>query len=133
MSETQELGRGSGCSIREMHPNAGSGSPEADWGADMAHTHALRAISQLSPRIRLDRPVEKLAREYKAAKPFPHIVIDNLVDDQLLKQLVREMPPLHDSKYMNYDDGHLTRYKLSRSISITRGPSRSVEFLGRVR
>ena len=84
----------------------------------MAHTHALRAISQLSPRIRLDRPVEMLAQEYKSAKPFPHVVIDNLLDDQLLDQLVREMPPLHDGKYMNYDDGHLTRYGLRSATEL---------------
>jgi len=84
----------------------------------MAHGHLVDVQSLLNHRVTVNQDLEQMAAEYRSARPFPHIVIDNLFEDQLLDQLVGEMPSLKTDKFMYYNDGHLTQYGLRSAAGL---------------
>jgi hypothetical protein len=65
--------------------------------------------------------VEILATRFKNAKPFPHVVIDNLFSDDLLDELLRETPPIHDDYWVHHDDEHEEKYGLRSAVEL--GPT----------
>lgn len=48
-----------------------------------------------------------LAASYQAAAPFPHIVIDNLLDADLLRAVAANYPPLEGKEYFDRDQERL--------------------------
>jgi hypothetical protein len=73
--------------------------------------------------------LEQMAARYRSAKPFPHIVIDNMFEDRLLDQLVGEMPSLTAEKFMYYNDGHLTQYGLRSAAGLGETGFQLISFL----
>ena len=45
--------------------------------------------------------VEDFAKRYAAAKPHPHIGLDGMADDKVLRQAVAEFPPVEDVRWFN--------------------------------
>ena len=56
---------------------------------------------QLIPNLNADP--KALAASYQAAAPFPHIVIDNLFDDALLRQILGVFPKAGDMPWRSFD------------------------------
>src|ERR1700743_940186 len=44
------------------------------------------------------------SEEFKAAKPFPHAVLDGLWDDDWLTSIADEFPPVIDPRWRTYND-----------------------------
>jgi len=47
-----------------------------------------------------------LAKQYRTAAPFPHIVLDGLFDDSLLSDVVRDFPAPAQMKWLSFDNRH---------------------------
>lgn len=56
-----------------------------------ARTTESRALSWLMQRIHLPSPIEELRSSYQGAKPFPHLVMENLFSAALLESLLPEI------------------------------------------
>ena len=78
---------------------------------------------------RLERKVERMRDQYQNASPFPHIVIDDLLEPEAAKAAMAEFPSLDPETWNNYI--HINERKFSNTDSSTWGPSlqRTLEVL----
>jgi hypothetical protein len=97
--------------------------------AHMANGHSVDVLSLVNHKIQVNQDLEQMAATYRSARPFPHIVIDNMFEERLLDQLVDEMPSLTADKFVYCDDGHLTQYGLRSAIELGETGSQLVAFL----
>ena len=79
--------------------------------------------------IRLPTQVENLSASYKAAKPFPHIVLDDLFPSAWLDCLVAEMPPLKEENWVRHDSEQLVKFNLRSAVYLGDGGFRLASFL----
>jgi len=75
-------------------------------------------LSLLTSRISLPTSVQRLAEQYQTAKPYPHVVLDGMFDDQILDRLVSETPSLNNEKWVENKDEHLTKYNLRSAVEL---------------
>ena len=54
--------------------------------------------------VRLEHIAEEFGPVYRAAKPFPHIVLDGVLCDQVLDTVLDEWPGPTDVRWVEYDD-----------------------------
>jgi hypothetical protein len=62
---------------------------------------------------KLDGIADVTAREYARAEPYPHAVIDDFLDRDLARQLMKEFPPIDRSSWINWV--HVNEFKFGRS------------------
>ena len=86
-------------------------------------------LSVLHEKLILAEGLSVINARYRAARPFPHIVIDNMFPDDLLDQLVAEMPAMSGDKWVENDDEHLTKYNLRSAVELGETGYRLVSFL----
>ena len=65
-----------------------------------AHPSEPRAVA-----VRLDELARELGPTYRAAKPFPHIVLDGVFDDDILDRVLAEWPARDAVPWITHDDG----------------------------
>lgn len=85
---------------------------------DAASTMTTGIMSMLSDKITLPESLDKLSSRFKAARPYPHIAIDNLFPDQLLDQLVAEIPSITEDHWVHEDDENIERYNLRSAVEL---------------
>jgi len=95
-------------------------------GADLDQSVIL---SVLREKLNVTENLSVLAQRYKSAKPFPHIVFDNLFSDDLLDRLVEEMPAIDKKKWVESDDEHLTEFNLRSAVELGETGYRFSSFL----
>jgi hypothetical protein len=71
-----------------------AGSPE-----ERRDTSGLPAPEILSARVRTR--CDELAREFRAARPFPHVVIDGFLDAELCRRISDEFPRYDAERFRN--------------------------------
>lgn len=86
-------------------------------------------ISVLHEKLNVPEDLSVLAERYKSAKPFPHIVFDNLFPNELLDSLVEEMPSIDKEKWVESDDEHLTKFNLRSAVELGETGYRLSSFL----
>jgi hypothetical protein len=69
-------------------------------------------------KINIQEDLPILAAKYKSAKPFPHVVIDNMFPDELLDHLVEEMPPITPEKWVENNEEHLRKFNLRSAVDL---------------
>jgi hypothetical protein len=69
-----------------------------------------------SPAARLRSQLEALGARYAAAKPYPHLVIDDLFDPGVLDRIVAEFPKAEERDWIVYDTVHEIK-QTSRGLS----------------
>jgi Rps23 Pro-64 3,4-dihydroxylase Tpa1-like proline 4-hydroxylase len=74
--------------------------------------------SLLEGQIQLPDSVENLSAAYKNAKPFPHITIDNLFSNQMLENLIKEIPSMSENNWVHEDNEQLRTYNLRSAIEL---------------
>jgi hypothetical protein len=74
--------------------------------------------SFLSDKITLPQSLDKLVSSFNKARPYRHIVIDNMFPDKLLDQLVTEIPSLTNDHWVHEDDDHLQKYGLRSAVEL---------------
>ena len=60
----------------------------------MASIAAAQMTSVFGGKINLPDNLQEMRAQYLAAKPFPHVVFDDLIDPGLLDQVVAQMPSM---------------------------------------
>lgn len=70
---------------------------------------------------RLERDVEGMRHRYQSAQPFPHIVIDDFLEQDAAKAAIAEFPPLQPEKWNNYI--HINERKFSNTDPSAWGPT----------
>lgn len=48
--------------------------------------------------------IEKQVADFRSAKPFPHIILDNFVDDDIANKLFADFPSIDDGSLFNYSN-----------------------------
>ena len=86
-------------------------------------------LSVLHEKLNVHESLAVMNTRYKAATPFPHIVIDNMFPDDLLDDLVAEMPGMDHGKWVENSDEHLTKYNLRSAVELGETGYRLVSFL----
>ena len=70
---------------------------------------------------RLEGNVHVLHEQYRAADPYPHIVIDDFLEPEALKAAMAEFPSLDTARWNNYI--HINERKFSNTDPSTWGPT----------
>jgi hypothetical protein len=86
-------------------------------------------LSVLHEKLNVQESLAVLAAKYKSARPFPHIVIDNMFQDELLNRLINEMPPINQKKWVENNDEHLTKFNLRSAVELGETGYQLVAFL----
>jgi 2OG-Fe(II) oxygenase superfamily len=86
-------------------------------------------LSLLGDRVALTESMENLAAIYQTAKPFPHIVIDNMLREAMLDKLVEEIPSIRGNHWVHHDDEHVEKYGLRSAVELGETGSQLVAFL----
>ncbi|WP_164981491.1 2OG-Fe(II) oxygenase [Silvibacterium dinghuense] len=76
----------------------------------MATMQETGIMTMMAGKIKLPVSTAELQQQYKNAKPFPHLVIDNMFPDEVLDGVLNEIPPLTDDKWV-----HERRERLAKS------------------
>ena len=50
------------------------------------------------------KELELISKKWKNAKPFPHMVIDNFLDNDIAKKLEKEFPDYNNAVWDNYNN-----------------------------
>ena len=64
---------------------------------------AMNAADRVVSKARLDRTTTLQGRQYRAAKPFPHIVLDDFLDPGILRSVVEEFAASKREKWHHTD------------------------------
>jgi hypothetical protein len=70
---------------------------------------------------RLEGDIDELASRYRAATPFPHIVLDDFLEAGVVEAAAKEFPSLDPSTWNNYL--HVNERKFSNTDPSTWGPT----------
>ena len=68
-----------------------------------APTTESRALSWLTQRIQLPHSIEDLRASYRGAKPYPHLVMDNLFSEAMLNALLPEIGGMQRNQWKSVD------------------------------
>jgi Rps23 Pro-64 3,4-dihydroxylase Tpa1-like proline 4-hydroxylase len=79
------------------------------------HDRTVEFRNLLAGKVNLRENIEDLRASYKAAKPFPHLIIDNLFFEGLLDSLLTEISQMLPEQWLNI--GQDTRERTARMRS----------------
>jgi hypothetical protein len=96
-----------GNTISATQPSSAAAAPAVD---------AL--LHHLSDRIHLTAPIETLRTQFATARPFRHVVIDDLFPDAVLTRVLDEVPPLTGSNFITHHDDHQTKFGLRSAMGL---------------
>jgi hypothetical protein len=100
---------------------------KAPAGAISSHPTGIDGV--LFDASRLTDDIKSFTSEYRLAKPYPHLVVDNLFSEALLDRIVLEMPPAGHSNWVRHDDDHIRQFNLRSALVLGDAGSQLVAFL----
>lgn len=86
----------------------------------MISVAAIQKTSVFGGKLYLPSNVQELRAEYENAKPFPHLVLDGLVDPGLLDAVAEQMPSMEEKNWVHEDDEHLDKFNLRSAVELPR-------------
>ena len=92
-----------------------------------AQTSAIESI--VEKHITLPDRLENLSAAYHTAKPFPHVILDDLFASQSLDDLVSEMPRLGRESWVHENDERLVKFNLRSAVELGNAGHQFVSFL----
>jgi hypothetical protein len=105
-----------GTTVRDQRFGAGSVIPSEIDGV-------------LSDASRFAASIKSFGSNYRSAKPFPHLALENLFSKRLLERVVDEMLPVRDSNWVRHDDDQIRQFNLRSALDLGRAGSQLVAFL----
>ena len=75
-------------------------------------------LHHLSDRIQIPAPIDTLRTRFAEAKPFRHIVMDDLFSPTMLTRVLDEVPPLTKGNFITHHDDHQTKFGLRSAIAL---------------
>ena len=83
----------------------------------------------LKDKITLSRSIEELRNDFRDAKPFSHLTIDNLFPNSLLEKLIDEIPPVTDKYWVHHDDERVEKFGLRSAVDLGQAGDRLTALL----
>jgi hypothetical protein len=99
----------------------------------MAAVQESGIMSMLTDKISLPGSTGALVLAYKSAPPFPHLVIDNMFPDQVLENVLDEIPPPTDQKWVHERRERLTKSNLRSAVELGEAGYQFTAFLNSAR
>jgi hypothetical protein len=75
-------------------------------------------LQNLPVRIKLPAPIDTLRERFASAKPFRHIVMDDLFPESVLERVLDEVPPINRENFVKHHDDHQTKFGLRSAIAL---------------
>jgi 2OG-Fe(II) oxygenase superfamily len=88
----------------------------------MLNDYTVELLEALSEGVSLDTSLTSLRESYHQAKPFPHLVLDNVFSPALLDRVANEAPPMSGHQWVNIEHEDLERVVRMRS-AVEMGPA----------
>jgi hypothetical protein len=88
------------------------------WPRLPAETNSTGVMSVIGGRIALPDSPDKLSKIYKAAKPFPHLIIDDMFPSELLDDLAAEIPDPSSGHWVRENNEHLQKLNLRSAVDL---------------
>jgi hypothetical protein len=85
--------------------------------------------SLLEGKINLTDSVENLSSRFVGAKPYPHVVFDNLFSNDMLDKLVQEIPSISGRHWVHENNERLRTYNLRSAVELGEAGFQLVAFL----
>jgi 2OG-Fe(II) oxygenase superfamily len=95
----------------------------------MPQAPAEGIMSFLKHKITLPESPADLHLKYQSAKPFPHVVIDNMFSSEVLENIIREIPRPSVENWVDHDDEHITKSNLRSAIYLGETGYQHVSFV----
>ncbi len=83
----------------------------------------------LSDRLRLTEDTDTLRTSWETAKPFKHIILDDVFDPSLLDRVCREIPRIDDDTWVRESDERIKQFNHRSPVSLGQGASELVTLL----
>lgn len=83
----------------------------------------------LTEIVRLPASAQSLASSYKSAKPYPHLIFDNLFPEDLLNHVIDEIPAPGVANWVCHDDNHIKQFNLRSAVDLGEAGSKLTAFL----
>jgi 2OG-Fe(II) oxygenase superfamily len=75
-------------------------------------------LSFLRCKLSLSRSLEDLLDDYRHARPFPHLLLDNLFPSAILDSILEELPPASSEKWVNHRDQLISKSNLRSAVDL---------------
>jgi hypothetical protein len=75
-------------------------------------------LSLLHCKLSLSRSLEDLLEGYKQARPFPHLLLDNLFPSVILDSILEELPPASSEKWVNHRNELVVKSNLRSAVDL---------------
>jgi hypothetical protein len=90
----------------------------------MASANAANTISSLlRGKIALPESLGSLESVYRNARPFPHLVLDNVFPAQLLEEVIEEIPEPTEANWVRFSDEHVQQFNLRCAVILGKSGS----------
>lgn len=75
-------------------------------------------LSSVRCKLSINKSIEGLLQEYNSARPFPHLVLDNLFPSDVLDSLLNELPPVASPKWVNERHDRMIKSNLRSAVDL---------------
>jgi len=95
----------------------------------LSESRTQQVLSFLRVKVSLPDTVENLRSAYLAAKPFPHLVLDNFFPDEMLEGLLAEIPSHDSEKWIHFSNDRMVKSNLRSACDLS---ERGFRFLSEI-
>jgi len=75
-------------------------------------------LASLKVEVKLPKDLKSLQSEYRSAKPYPHLVLDNLFSPAALEGILAEMPDWNSKTLVHQKEDYLTKASLRSAVDL---------------
>jgi hypothetical protein len=83
----------------------------------------------LKDQLQLPQALDKLRSEYQQAKPFKHLVMDNIFPTSLIENVTQEIPSMNGDNWVHQEDENLVKYNLRSVVQLRENGAKLVALL----
>jgi hypothetical protein len=85
--------------------------------------------AMMNDAVSLPSSTEQLYTNFKSAQPFPHLVLENLFPSEILDNILEEIPPMTDEKWVHDQNAHVVKSNLRSAVHLGKKTEQFVAFV----
>lgn len=89
--------------------------------SSLKNGHIAGIASMMEGKVNLPATTAEIQVKYKTARPFPYLVLDNLFPNDQLEEMLAELPPLTDDKWVHDRNEQSVKSNLRSAVDL--GPA----------